>query len=347
MFAMLFLNMRISPSINNVIENFNPSMLDEPDLRNYIQFLIMDRLINGVRIAHDNSRSEYAIPKSDLFGSEEVKKLQERRAFVNFNDEGSLVQAYTGIMAENLWMPGVPDDGRLGNVSVVVGDPSQIQQIQQIAQESVRYLNRIYYVENVNTFAGQILRRFKYLRSQKDRMEVSPQAIGAARLQAINELNRTGALFVPLKVNTLLDMINLVMAIDGRINELMSSPETAAVGFALISILDPEYSLLNQFIQQMQAQEITLEQLMTMKDSTNPQEKAAAEGILLQPIAPVYAQLKQQDPNIAMPTLNEMNRRYDAFLAKHTEEHTNFARSAQEYDSQIDILQRVIQILSR
>ena len=347
MFAMLFLNMRISPSINNVIENFNPSMLDEPDLRNYIQFLIMDRLINGVRIAHDNSRSEYAIPKSDLFGSEEVKKLQERRAFVNFNDEGSLVQAYTGIMAENLWMPGVPDDGRVGNVSVVIGDPSQIQQIQQIAQESVRYLNRIYYVENVNTFAGQVLRRFKYLRNQKDRMEVSPQAIGAARLQAITELNRTGALFVPLKVNTLLDMINLVMAIDGRINELTNSEDTAAVGFALSSLMDPEYSLLNQFVQQMQAQEITLEQLMTMKDSTNPQEKATAEGILLQPIAPVYSQLKQQDPNIAMPTLNEMNRRYDAFQAKHTEEYTNFARSAQEYDSQIDILQRVIQILSR
>lgn len=347
MFAMLFLNMRISPSINNVIENFNPSMLDEPDLRNYIQFLIMDRLINGVRIAHDNSRSEYAIPKSTLFDSEEIKKIQSRRSFVNFNDEGPLVQAYTGIMAENLGMPGIPDDGRLGNVSVTIGDPSQIQQIQQIAQESVRYLNRIYYVENVNTFAGQILRRFKYLRNQKDRMAVSPEAIGAARLQAITELNKTGALFVPLKVNTLLDMINLVMAIDGRINELMSSQDTAAVGFALLSLMDTEYSLLNQFVQQMQAQEITLEQLMTMKDSTNPQEKAAAEGILLQPIAPVYAQLKQQDPNIAMPTLNEINRRYDVFLAKHTDEYTNFTRSAQEYDSQIDILQRVIQILSR
>ena len=57
--------------------------------------------------------------------------------------------------------------------------------------------------------------------------------------------------------------------------------------------------------------------------------------------------MKKQDPSLAMPTLNEMNRRFDAFLAGHTEEYNNFNRSAQEYDSQIDILQRVIQILSR
>lgn len=347
MFAMLFLNMRISPSINNILENFNPSMLDEPDLRNYIQFLIMDRLVNGVRIAHDNSRSEYAIPKTTLFGSEEVERIQKQKAFVNFNDEGPLVQAFTGVMAENLWMPGVPDDGRLGNVSVTIGDPSQIQQIQQIAQESVRYLNRIYYVENVNTFAGQILRRFKFLSNQKSRMQVSPESISAGRLQAMTVLNQSGALFVPLKVHTLLDMLNLLFAMDAKISEFMSSSETRPVGFALLSIMNTEYALLSQFEQQLQAQGLTLEQLMTMKDSENAEEKAAANQMLSQPIAPVYDQLKQQDPDVRMPTYAEMNRRFDVFLARHTEEYNNFNRSALEYDSQIDILQRVIQILSR
>ncbi len=347
MFAMIVLNMRISPSINNILEDFNPSMLDEPDLRNYIQFLIMDRLVNGVRIAHENSRSEYAIPKDTLFGSKEIEDVQKRQAFVNFNDEGQLVQGFTGVMSYSLGMPGIPDDGRLGNVSVAVGDPSQINQIREIAQEFVRYLNQIFYVENVNTFAGQILKRFKFLSNQKSRMDVSPQAATAARLKVMMELNATNTLFKPLTKHTLLDMINLVMAADARVGELMNAAETRPVGFALSSILATEFSLLDMFAQQLQAQGTTLEDLMTKYASTDPAEKAQAEGILMQDIAPIYTQMKQQNPDIAMPTLREMNRRFDVFLIAHTEEHTNFARSAQEYDSQIDILQRVIQILSR
>jgi hypothetical protein len=339
--------MRDAPSINNQLEGFFPSMLDEPDIRNYVQFLILDRLVNGVRVAHENSQSEYAIPKTDLFSSVEIEKLQKLKAYVNFNNEAPLIQTFTDIMALNLQMPGAQDDGRRSYVNVGVGDPSQIENIKQIADDYYEYLNRVLYVRDRNTFAGQVMGRFKFLNTQKQRLQFTPEQISGAQLQALSLLQSSNALFPPLKNGTVLDVINLVLAMEPKWNELFSKEETLPVGFILSNLLQTEFMIMGQIQQTLQANGLTLEDVLNMQKSQNPEEKAKADKLLSQPVAPLYAQLQQQIPGIAQPTYPEINRRFVQFLNMHTNEYKNFARSAEEYDSQIDVLQRVIQILSR
>lgn len=347
LFAMLFLNWRLSPSINNFIDGFNPNMLDEPDIRNYIQFLILDRLVNGVRIAHDNSKSEYAVPKSDLFGSAEIKKVQQQRAYVNFENEAELMQAFTGLMADNLWIPGSPDDGRRGYVNVSVGPTNQREGILKEAADFIEYIDVILYVQSRDSFAGQVMGRFKFLRNQKSRMQIKPDDIAKTKLSVMTELTKAGVLFQPLKNHTVLDLLNFYFAANSMLEKLFSDSNTIATGYSLMNIAQPEFSLFEGFMQNLQAQGLTLEQLMSMYESKDANEKAMADKILLAPIGPIYEQYKQQDPTLAQPTLLEMNKRFDAFLKMHTEEYNNFTRSALEYDSQIDLLQRIIQILSR
>jgi hypothetical protein len=347
MVAMSLLTSRSVFSINNDLDGFYPSLLDEPDVRNYVQFLIQDRLVNGVRMAHDNSKSEYSLPKNDLFGKEEVEKLQKQPVFVNYNQEANLVQLFTLFMSENLWMPGTQDDGRRSYVNVSVGDPSQIDDIRRIAADYYEYLDRVLYVRDRNTFAGQVMGRFKFLNTQKQRLQFSPEQISGAQLQALSVLNSSNALFPPLKNGTVLDVVNLVLAIEPKFQELFSKEETQPVGFILSNLLQTEFMIMGQLQQVLQASGVTLEQILTMQKSQNPEEKAMAEALLSQPVAPIYAQLQSQIPGIAQPTYPEMNRRFTQFFEMHTKEYKNFDRSAEEYDSQIDVLQRVIQILSR
>lgn len=346
-FAMYYLTVRDAPSINNQIEGFFPSMLDEPDIRNYVQFLILDRIISGVRLTHDNSKSEYAIPKSDLFGANDVEKIQKLKAYINFNNEAPLIQGFTEIMSMNLWMPGAQDDGRRGYVNVSVGDPSQIENIKSIADDYFEYLDRVLYVRDRNSFAGQVMGRFKQLNQQKELMAVQPKVIADFKGQILKGLNDSGLLFVPPKKHTTKDFINLVIGLDNLMQQLSQSPEGRPVLFILSKIFTPEISLFNGLMQYLQSQGLTLEQLMKNAESTNAEEKAVADQILALPIEPNYVDLNKQDPSIFMPSSGEMEKRYNKLLADHTASFNNYTSNLEELDSQIDLLQRVVQILSQ
>jgi hypothetical protein len=347
--SMALMTLRVSPSINNLLSNFAPSMMDEPDIRAYVQFLILDRLVNGVRIAHDNSKSQYAEPKSDLFSVKDLEKLQANRAYVNFNNEAMLAEEFTMIMAANLPIPGAPDDGRSANVRVITADATQIENVKQVAADYIEYLGVVLFVQNRNSFAGQVMGRFKTVLEQKQLMRVTPTDLENIKTPLMTNLKAANVAFEPGKDYTMMDIVNMINTLQTLLDQVSASAPALAqpVTFAVIRMFGPEIQLYGQLNQIVQAQGLTLEQVIAMMNSTTPEEKQFAEAVLLQPVAPLYEQMKLQDPTVTLPTFDAFNVRFDKVVSDHKVVYKNYSKNAEELDSQLDLLQRIVQLLAR
>lgn len=333
-------------SINNAIEGFAPNMMDEPDIRNYVQTLILDRLVNGVRIAQDNSQSDYALPKSDLFGAQDVEKIFSSKSYTNFNNESALIQLYTQLLNQELGIPNAPDDGRAAYMTVNTAPITQREYVETNAANYIEYADRFLFVQSNTSFSGVVMNRFKTVNQLKNLvLGVTPGQLLAAQPQVLQALDPV--LFKAPNAPTLAELLKVYEFLTAVIPQLQQSPGGQPIAYALITIFDPELQLIEMFSQTLNAQGVKLSELTKMATSEDPAQKDLATTILATPLDTAYAELQKQDPTVVMPTVDAVKVRYEKLIVDHTAVSKNYNKSAEEFDSQIDLLQRVIQVLAQ
>lgn len=362
--AMGLLALRITPSKKNQDENFLPSLLDEPDIRNVVQNAITNRLLYGVPVLQTVDSNgdiqigrvyDYTLVKKDLFLNESIQvqdllPSQSVTYYANYTSELELVSGFVNLLDAGLTIAGRVDDGRRAYVAINMADPSQMEGIKKVAADTFEYLNKVFYVQNKETLGGKLMGQLRTMEAQKSLANFKPEDLAAARLQVMVELNKLGTLFVPLKSHSIRDLVKLVMSVNGRAQAIAEDNQASsqAVAFIMTQLIRPEMEFVFGFLlPNLQSQGISFPDLLKLDTSSKPEEKALADQILGQSIGDFYVEIKKQQPNLEEPTYAEIGKRFEAFLTQHTKAYVQFSENSEELNSQMDLLRRVILTLAQ
>lgn len=335
--ALLVLTARLSPSLVNLKEGFTPSMLDEPDIRLYLQNLLLDRFVNGVRVSEDNTKVDYGAITADLFGKKELDELRARKAYKNFASEANLSSTYAVLVRLGLTLPGYPDDGRAMTMFVRT-NPNEDQVVNKYANW-IDYGSTYIFVHSKTSITGQMMTKYQQNQNLKQNSSVKPDDLIGAKVA----ITKAVANLLPkTEASTYMDVVNLVSWIGQNIQGLSSNPAGAPLAFLLQAGFDPEITIFSQFVQGYETANGagSFEQLM--KDATDPAAdpvaKQKAQAILAQSTANDYAQLQANDPTIKIPTAANLQARLDGFLLKYNDQYKYYSKNADELDAQSDMI---------
>ncbi|MCC6138358.1 MAG: hypothetical protein IT287_06975 [Bdellovibrionaceae bacterium] len=257
-----------------------------------------------------------------------------------------MIQLFTQFLNLDLAIPGAPDDGRAAHMTVNTAPITQREYVEKNAANYIEYSDRFLFVQNNNSFSGVVMNRFKTVNQLKGLVtSVTPEQLVTAQPQVLQAV--APVLFKAPNIPTLADLIKLYEFLANSIPQLQQTPGGQPIVFALFTVFDPELQLIDGFSQSLAAQGVNLLDLPKMAASEDPAQKDLATAALATPLDAAYAELQKQDPTIVLPSVGGVKSRYDKMVVDHTAVSKNFGKSAEEYDSQIDLLQRVIQILAQ
>jgi hypothetical protein len=344
-FALFILTGRVSNSLVNRIEGYVPSMLDEPDIREYIQELLVDRLTNGVRLpsTDEDSVLDYAEPTVELFGKADIDKLHALPVFKNFSAEKDLSLAFALLLKAGLDMPSLPDDGRA--VQMFVGSNPNREQVVNVFPDYVDYGSTYYYVIDPNSVTARMMSKYHELSDLKSEATVTPDSligVKAAIMKAIpSVLPQTDAV-------TFSDALKLLIFAQTTSQNLAKDPKNMPIVYLLQKSFAAEGAVIGALQQQMAANGLDFQEMFTaLQDpKADPTAKANAEKFFAQSAAPVYGALAAKDTTIKVPTLANYETRLNSIMASHAQDFNSYAKQASELDAQSDSLLTLFQVIA-
>lgn len=323
----------------NFQENFAPSMLDEPDIRNFTMALFEDRLLNGVRLRQQDINVD-DFKKETIFTDEDIKNELEKRgkAYYVFSEESNLisqmlVQVQAGISvplrisetAERLkgFNTSVTTDQRILEQRGVQ-DPTQV-----IQSPDGR---AILFVEN-DARGGLAHRAMQKIRVNQELQNIE-QISDMSKNKNLNEfLIKIAPLLVQKDGSwSLMAMLNLSGAVQQAIqqDQSLAGPLQALMGFEL------------QTVQNVVQQNQQINQMLSALGNPNAtkEQKEAAQQALSQ--STTAAELYPPGIELKPLTVEELNNRLNDLRTSISEKQELKSNREEELQAHTNLLYQVL-----
>jgi hypothetical protein len=345
-YALAVLTNRISPAWQNIKEGYATTFLDEPDIRAYVEEILVDRLVNGVRVMpnDDNTKLAYAESTSALFGDADIQKVKSLPAYNNFSAEASLTATFANFVRAGLVIPGTPDDGRL--MQLYVGANPNREQVVGVYPNYVLYRGNYLFVSSNDTVAGRMMKKYQELVAMRGESSVDPDALIAAKATILKAIP---ANLPATDQPTIMEVVKLATFVSTTVQKLSANEKNLPLVYLLQRAFAVEMEILNIVDTSLQNQKIVLDDLLTAANDPNadPKAKAQAQQILSQPLTDLYTQMAVQDPTVKVPNLANVEGRIDSVMVTHAKDFKFYKKNTDELDAQSDGLLRLLQGLAQ
>lgn len=332
------LTMRMVPSWNNIKDFiFAPTMMDEPDIRFYVQELLADRMLNGVRVSDKDAKKEIYSMGTRTFDETDVKAVTTLPAYANYSNESDLYTNFSLYAQGSLYIPGEPDDGR--SMMFFVGRNPNEDQIKNAAANYLDVGSTYLYVRRNETVAGKMMSKAQ---------DLSEKLFLTSNLDAGQLVTLKGEILADLQAQNVLPTTTPVtlkdVAVIGEYLSKAFGDSKKSMGFKLLlqEIFRPELALYEQIanIANQQLGVSPAELLAALNDpNAAPDLKATATQFLGQ--AAPYNLLTPQ------PTLANVETRINSFTTSYTTDHKFYNKFNEELESQLNFLVNTLTWLSR
>lgn len=349
--AFVALTQRFSLSFANIESGFSPNMMDEPDIREYVQEILMDRIVNGVRI---NDRNFNLMEQSEakLLGAEDINEYRASQPYINFEDEAQFLAIYTDVLYGSLFIPDFSSatENFVRTSQWQVGSTNNPDLLGDEVQDVVFTGSVYYWTRSQSGYVNDLFAKMRQIR-----LDTALENIGVEQLSGFKDqiLTMAGEI-LPQDNNaiTLGDLISIVEFADSFGLD-PSSPVTSVVS----GMFQLERDILAEMSQVLQSQGIDLAQLYgALNDEETPEDVKAqiqeqVDQLETIPVANIYVEFLQDPANIekygavVVPSAGGVNLRFDSYIERVEASSKIVSKNDIELDAQLNVINTILSIL--
>ncbi len=256
LFAMTVLTTRRTQLRVNSVQGFSPSMMDEPDIRDFVTSLLQDRVINGAFVATQAIDTKSYAQARTLNQDDVSARLMEAdgktpQTYTNYEAESALLMQMTGLMYQSLYVPGDASESGLRI------RPYQTVRTQQPEVFKDRIKNQLqvdattYIVTTVGSdqsLASQMIDKLSQI-NQMSALAALPLDQVKQTFVTLNELLTKNNLLLDAKTATNLDFVKYGMAIQNLYKGLSADNKTAIQARVLAMTVGQDIPVFNKVLQ--------------------------------------------------------------------------------------------------
>lgn len=363
---------RFTTSLTNLKESYLPTLMDEPDIRQAVTDILMNRVVNGVKIREERFDVEKAsvdhlLTKADL-GSFLTDPKKKEEYLVNFSAEKDLITSMMQRFATSLQVPGSPKatENRFGGFYIGSTNNPKLVEGQHPPGGIVGLGNKYYYVPSDQGGAAEFIQVYKQLESMISSTEIKVQDLEKAFNAIFPGVKK--ALLASHQAIHPEDVLKIGMSVEASLkNPQVQSNK--ALSQVLNVLFGPEISLTQQIMNFLNQIQVTPDQFLAVIDEANNSPSASpAEGdtpsdqgssdtasslteqqktqilkFAQQDLTPIYEKMGQSSVLASdLPTVKGMQNRATAFFQQYEKEKTYVDFNGDELTAQANLLQTLI-----